>query len=70
MAKQPRISSLTCDPNLVCAYCEHEWSAADSFELKEGSEVKCPECGAALEIVDVEPIRWWRTSAAEKGAGR
>jgi len=41
-------------PKAVCPACEgwvHVEEAADLFD-----RVQCPDCGALLEIVDVEPF--------------
>ena len=54
------MADLTRDPEVRCPVCLHEWQESDSFEMGEGSEVECEECGTRLECTEVDLTRYWR----------
>ena len=38
-----------------CAECDAEFDI-DEFDVDQGDELSCPECGANLEVVGLAPI--------------
>ena len=48
--------------NVICPYCEYEYSDYDGYQFDEGKteEVECPECGGKFDV-EVEVIRTYST---------
>lgn len=52
----------------TCADCDVEFDI-DEFDVAQGDELSCPECGANLEVVGLAPVELGLAASGDDDAG-
>lgn len=52
----------------TCAGCSVEFDV-DEFDVDRGDELRCPACGASLEVVGLAPVALETAAEAGEGVG-